>query len=63
MRLRDRVEFSAIVDRAPLRLPGGARVAVWPLVTVEVWDPEGPMPRTVLPPPQGVFPRYTDDAA
>jgi allantoinase len=53
VRLRDRVEFSAIVDRAPLRLPGGARVAVWPLVTVEVWDPEGPMPRTVLPPPQG----------
>jgi len=53
MRLRDRVEYSAIVDRAPLRLPGSARVAVWPLVTVEVWDPDGPMPRTVLPPPQG----------
>jgi allantoinase len=53
MKLWDRVEYSAIVDRAPLRLPGGKTVAVWPLVTFEVWDPDGPMPRTVLPPPQG----------
>jgi len=54
MKLWDRVEYSAIVDRAPLRLPGGKTVAVWPLVTVEVWDPDGPMPRTILTPPQGL---------
>jgi peptidoglycan/xylan/chitin deacetylase (PgdA/CDA1 family) len=53
MHLRERVPYSAIVDREPWRLPGGNRVAVWPLVTVEVWDPDGPLPRTILPPPQG----------
>jgi len=53
MKLWERVDYSAIVDRSPLRLPGGNAVAVWPLVTVEVWDPDGPMPRTVLTPPQG----------
>ena len=46
MKLRERVPYSAIVDREPWRLPGGKRVAVWPLVTVEVWDPDGPLPRT-----------------
>jgi len=54
MKLWERVEYSAIIDRDPLRLPGGKTVAVWPLVTVEVWDPDGPMPRTILTPPQGV---------
>jgi len=53
MKLWERVKYSAIVDRDPLRLPGGNAVAVWPLVTVEVWDPDGPMPRTILTPPQG----------
>jgi len=53
MKLWERVDYSAIVDRPPLRLPAGNAVAVWPLVTVEVWDPDGPMPRTVLTPPQG----------
>jgi len=53
MKLWDRVAYSAIIDRAPLRLPDNNTVAVWPLVTVEVWDPDGPMPRTILTPPQG----------
>ena len=51
MRPRERAPFSAIADRAPLKLPGGARVIVWPIVNVENWDIEGPMARTVLPPP------------
>ena len=42
MKLWERVKYSAIVDRDPLRLPGGKTVAVWPLVTFEVWDPDGP---------------------
>ncbi len=48
MNLRDRIEYSAIVDRKPLKLPEGGRVVIWPLVTVEVWDPAEPLPRTVL---------------
>ena len=50
---RDRVPYSAIVDRPPLKLPGGARVAVWTIVNVEEWSAERAMPRTVLPPPYG----------
>jgi allantoinase len=59
MKLWERVSYSAIVDRDPLRLPDGKTVAVWPLVTVEVWDPDGPMPRTILTPPQEV--KYLPD--
>ncbi len=51
---RERVEYSAIVDRPPLRLPGGARVVVWTIVNLEVWDIAGPMARQVLPAPTGV---------
>ena len=50
---RDRVPYSAIVDRPVQPLPGGARVAVWTIVNVEEWSPERAMPRTVLPPPFG----------
>ncbi len=50
---RDRVPFSAIVDRPPLPLPDGARMAVWTIVNVEEWDIARAMPRTVLPPPMG----------
>ena len=54
MRLpRERVPYSAIVDRPKLALPGGARLAVWTIVNVEEWSIERPMPRTVLPPPYG----------
>lgn len=48
-----RLRYSAIVDRPPLTLPEKARVVVWPVVNVEVWDIERPMPRQVLPPPTG----------
>jgi len=49
----ERVPYSAIVDRPPLKLPDGARIAVWTIVNVEEWSPERPMPRTVLAPPMG----------
>lgn len=55
----ERLRYSPIVDRPPLRLPGGARVVVWPVVNVEVWDIGRPMPRQVLPPPTGI-PRLPD---
>jgi len=46
-------DYLPIVDRPPLRLPGGAHLAVWVVVNVEVWDYHAPLPRTVLPYPQG----------
>ena len=52
----DRIAYSAIDERPPLKLPGGARMAVWVIVNVEEWDPTQPMPRTVLTPPAGGSP-------
>jgi len=49
-----RAEYSPIFQRKPLRLPGNARVAVWPVINVEEWDINATMARTVLPSPQGV---------
>jgi len=51
---KERIPYSAIVDRPPLILPGSARMVVWTLVNIEHWDIERPMPRTVLPPPMGI---------
>ncbi len=51
---RERCDYSAIVDRPPLKLPGDARVAFWTIVNYEVWDIGRPMPRQVLPAPTGV---------
>jgi allantoinase len=48
-----RADYSPIFGRPPLHHPGHARVLVWPVINVEVWDPKAPMPRTVLPAPQG----------
>ena len=51
--LRGRLDYQPIHQRRPLKLPGDARVAVWTIVNIENWQPTGPMPRTVLPPPMG----------
>ena len=51
--LSDRLPYSAIVDRPPLKLPGDGRIIVWSIVNVENWSIERPMPRTVLSPPMG----------
>ena len=48
-----RADFSAIVDRPPLKLPGGARIVVWTIVNFEVWDIARPMARQVLSAPTG----------
>ena len=50
---RERTPFSAIVDRPPLKLPGGARLVVWTIVNLEFWDISRPMARQVLPAPTG----------
>jgi peptidoglycan/xylan/chitin deacetylase (PgdA/CDA1 family) len=50
---RERSPYSAIVDRPALKLPGGARVVVWTIVNLEVWDIARAMARQVLPAPTG----------
>ena len=51
---RDRAPFTAIVDRPLLPpLPGGARMAFWTIVNLEVWDISRPMARQVIPAPTG----------
>jgi peptidoglycan/xylan/chitin deacetylase (PgdA/CDA1 family) len=54
MQPHERLPYSPITERPPLTLPDGARVAVWTVVNLEVWDIARPMPRTVLTPPMGV---------
>jgi peptidoglycan/xylan/chitin deacetylase (PgdA/CDA1 family) len=51
--VRARAPYQSIVNRPPLKLPGNARVVLWNIVNVEVWEPTGAMPRAVLPPPMG----------
>jgi allantoinase len=48
-----RVEYSAIVDRPKLTLPGNARIVVWTIANLEVWDISRPMARQVIPAPTG----------
>ncbi len=52
----ERLEYSPISGRPRLELPGGARLALWVIVNVEEWDPQEPMPRTVITPPAGGSP-------
>ena len=52
----DRLAYSPIIKRPPLKLPGGARMACWVIVNVEEWDINQTMPRTVLTPPAGGSP-------
>ena len=52
----DRLAYSAIAERKPLKLPGGARMVVWVIVNVEEWDATQTMPRTVITPPAGGAP-------
>jgi peptidoglycan/xylan/chitin deacetylase (PgdA/CDA1 family) len=54
MKPHERVPYSAIVDRPPLKLPNGLRLVVWPVVNLEVWEIERAMARQVLPAPTGV---------
>jgi len=51
---KERAVYSPIINRKPLKLPGGARLGVWFIVNVEKWDINATMARTVLPAPQGV---------
>jgi len=56
LRTPERFDYSAIVDRPKLKLPRGARMIVWPIVNVEEWAIDRPMPRGISVPPGGVSP-------
>ncbi|RVU17201.1 polysaccharide deacetylase family protein [Methylobacterium oryzihabitans] len=43
-----RLTYRAAVDRPRLTLPGGRHLAVWPVVNVEHWLIDNPMPRQAL---------------
>ncbi len=51
---RQRIAYSPIFDRPPLKLPDGARVVVWPVVNVEEWEITRPAARQASGPPMGV---------
>jgi peptidoglycan/xylan/chitin deacetylase (PgdA/CDA1 family) len=53
MRPEQRLRYAAPQDRPATALPGGAQLAIWPVVNVEHWLIENPMPRQVLSPPTG----------
>lgn len=48
-----RLAYRAAVDRPRLALPEGKRVAIWPVVNVEHWLIDNPMPRQILVAPTG----------
>lgn len=50
----ERTNFSAIVDRPPLKFPNKAKVIIWSIVNLEVWDIARPMARQVIPAPTGL---------
>lgn len=52
MKPTERADYSAIIDRPPLSVPDGGRMIIWPLMSLEVWNIDRAMARTVLPPPQ-----------
>ena len=53
MQPHERLAFSAIETRPPLKLPDGLRLILWPLMSLEQWDISRPMARMVITPPQG----------
>jgi peptidoglycan/xylan/chitin deacetylase (PgdA/CDA1 family) len=53
MQPRERLDYSAIETRPPLKFPKGVRLVVWPVLALEDWDIARPMARMVISPPQG----------
>ncbi|MGE0063854.1 MAG: polysaccharide deacetylase family protein [Xanthobacteraceae bacterium] len=53
MHPRERLAYSGIENRPPLKFPDGVRLVVWPVLALEEWDMARPMARMVISPPQG----------
>ena len=54
MKPRERFEYSALPQRKPWKLPGGARIAVYTVVNIEEWEIERPVAREYVSAPAGV---------
>jgi len=52
MQPRDRIAFSPIEGRPPLKFPDGVRMVIWPVLALEDWDISRAMARMVIVPPQ-----------
>src|SRR5262245_23785132 len=53
MHPRERLAYSPIEGRPPLKFPKGVRLVIWPVFALEEWDMARPMARMVISPPQG----------
>jgi len=53
MHPRKRIGYSTPFRRPALALPDGGRLIVWPVVNVEEWEIDRPMPRQASNPPMG----------
>ena len=54
MNRRERLDYNPIINRPKLLLKNNKKMILWVLVNLEVWDPNLPQPRNVLPPPMNV---------
>jgi peptidoglycan/xylan/chitin deacetylase (PgdA/CDA1 family) len=54
MHPRERFDYSSPFRRPPLKTADGTRLIIWPVVNIEEWEIERPMPRHASPPPGGV---------
>src|SRR3569832_664943 len=53
MHPRERLAYSPIEGRAPLKLPKGVRMVIWPVLVFVEWDMGRPMARMVISTQQG----------
>ena len=51
MNRRDRLYHQPIINRPKLLLKNNKKIILWVIVNLEVWDPDLPQPRNILPPP------------
>ena len=54
MNRRERLDYNPVINRPKLLLKNNKKMILWVLVNLEVWDPNLPQPRNVLPPPMNV---------
>ncbi len=48
---RERLNYNPTIERKKLLIDKTTKLIVWVIVNIEVWDPNTPQPRNVLPPP------------
>ena len=51
MNRRERLYHQPIINRPKLLLKNNKKIILWVIVNLEVWDPDLPQPRNILPPP------------